>query len=713
MNLSKVQALKPNEDISKIVEVLSSIKMVEASNFDIYFFNPVTLRITCVSQGMTDHTGYSKEELLGMHLYELNIEYDKVELLTLLKPLLDRTQKSIRLETKRRYKNGNIVAVTACIQTIVEAGNHRIVVMSHEKVEENGNTQSDDLICGLLSKIESAAAVIDPAMNIKQTNHTFCQIIGKSMVEVLGKNINLLGQGREDSGIDIMTETLASNGRWHGVIWKTKYEGKQIPFWVNCTPYQEPDGQNRGYIVVINEYDDRDASAHLASNKNSLTGLPNRLQFIEYGNHHLKEANAHGEGSAVFYIDINNFKKVNELLGRDGGDHILVSVAERIISSTKLGDIVANVAADEFAIFVTGIDTYEQASMIAMQLIGKFDNPFVYKGQNFRITISMGVALYQNNQHSTKNLIQNAEHAVNSAKCLGCSNFHVYKENQVSQLAHKYELESNLHQALMKGDFELYFQPQFDLASKRIKSAEALIRWNNSDKGVVLPGKFMQVLEESELIIPVGKWVIQEACRAAKSWQDCGYEPIQVAVNVSALQFKNNDFVNVVEQSLHEAKLAPKYLEIEITESNLMKNPQSTIAMLKKLKALGLSISMDDFGTGYSSLNYLKQLPLDDLKIDQSFISEIPGSKDDEIIVKAIVAMSKALNLSIVAEGVESQEQLEVLKTMQCDKIQGYLISKPVPNAIFLKLLDKQNTKDITALPENFDSLEPITEWFA
>ena len=680
-----------SKEMLKIAEITSSKQMIEASRFDIYLFDPKNLKIKCVSQGMADSTGFSKSELLLMCVDDLNAEYDHEELKSLLEPVIEGKQKSIILETKRKNKNGEIVAISGCIQNVTDSGNSRLVAMVHEQIEEIVMQTYDDLVCGLLSAAVHATVVIDSDMNIQQSNQDFCKLIGKTIIEITGKNISILGNGVEDLSIGEMMSGLSIYGSWQGVIWKSQSDGELYPLWGTGIKYQLQSNLGHGYILTLKDNSKQENNLHLFPNQNTLTGLPNRLQFLEYANHHLMNPSICKNGAAIFHLDINNFKKVNELFGHDAGDKILLSVAERISSNTKRQDIISNLVADEFAIFIAGVNSYEQATAIAKRIISKFDAPFIHEEKRIRITISVGIALNLNNQMNADVLLQNAENAVNSAKSDGISNYHIFNENNLSDLAHKFDLESKLHQALINQEFELFFQPQQDISSGTIKSAEVLLRWNSPEKGIITPDNFIPVLEESELIIPVGKWVIMEACRLAKNWQNCGFEPIQIAVNVSALQLRNNDLIEVVRNALSETKLDPCYLELEITESSVMKDSERTIEILYKINKLGVSISMDDFGTGFSSLSYLKKLPLDVLKIDQSFVRGIQSNKDDLAIVKAIIVMSKALNLHIVAEGVETQEQLDILTEMGCEKIQGYLIGRPVPCTQFVKHLEKDD----------------------
>ena len=686
---------------SKIEQSIASRQMIESSQFDIFLVNPLNYNIECVSQGLIRSTGYTRNELLSMSLMELSIEHDHEAIKNLTQSLTDTFQKSIVLHTSRRNKNGEQIPVSCSIQQVIDVGTSQLIVMVHEKPESAAFLADNSLVDSLLMASTDATFITDSEFNIQRFNLSLHHVLEVSESNLRGQNICSLGFVAKDQTFNEMTNVLTKNGQWEGVFWKGHAGGQLSPILLKACKYQNSLSEDYGYVFVLNDMLKAEMDSYLLPNQNTQTGLPNRIQFIERVKTRLNESSLAKLGAAIFHLDINNFKKVNELYGHAIGDEILFSIAKRIAGKTHHRDIFANLGADEFVLFTEATaclnkDPTRWVQEIANRLINDFELPFMYKDCKIRITISIGVVPVKNQEVSAEKLLQQAEHAVNHAKINGISNFHIYDKKHKSELATKFAIENELHLAIENNEFEIYFQPQLELNSGKIKSAEALIRWNHPEKGLIRPDRFIPVLEESELIIPVGKWVIHEACRYAKQLQESGYEPIQISVNVSTVQLKNKGLITVLKNALMESKLDPCWLELEITESSVIKDISRSISLLNRINELGVSIALDDFGTGYSSLSYLKKLPIKTLKIDRSFVSGIPADKDDLTIIKTIIAMSKALNLQIVAEGVESGTQLDILRKLGCEKIQGYLIGRPTSATKFLQRLKNR--------PRCFDS---------
>lgn len=687
------------ESVLNKVQVISSRELIESSNFDIYLINPHTLKIECVSQGIKKSTGYSNNELLNMHLYDLNAVFTQSEIKTIIQPLIDGSQKSVIKNTVRKNRDGNQVPVSWCINQVIELGSPQLIVMISEEIRVESKQFHGGLLEGLMSTTSNAIAITDAMLDIEQVNSAFCKMFRHNCNEIIGKDLRSIAACSKDREMVELYESLTTRGCWEGMIWRSLVNGEMLPIWLRASRFNIPGKATFGYVFALNDNSSADAKIHLLSNHDSLTGLPNRSQFLKQANQCLIENSHRNDFSAILHVDINDFKKVNELFGHIAGNEILKSVAERISNKTKRLDFVANLGADEFALYVSGITSSQQACAIAQRLIDDFNSPFIYHDQQIRITVSIGVALNEfNSKADGQTLLQYAAHAVNFAKCNGKSNIHLFKEDYISELAKKYQIESELHQAIVNQEFELYLQPQLDLSSGKIKSAEALLRWNHPQKGLVQPIDFIHILEESELIIPVGQWVIEEACRLAKNWQDRGYSPIQIAVNVSAVQCKSDELVEHLQKTLAASKLDPRWLEFEITESCVMKDPEHAISTLQKISDLGVGISLDDFGTGFSSLSYLKKLPINVLKVDRSFVQGLPGDKEDSAIVNAIIALSKALNFKVVAEGVETQQQFDALNLIGCEKIQGFLVGYPTQAIEFDRFLEHKNNSSVKPL---------------
>lgn len=426
----------------------------------------------------------------------------------------------------------------------------------------------------------------------------------------------------------------------------------------------------------------------------SLTGLPNRQNFNEQLKSFLNLAKRNDSPCAVLYLDLDRFKRINDTLGHSYGDELLIKVAQRLHANLRDSDIlsagdndcnnhVARLGGDEFIIFLNQIHERQDAAAVAERVIKSLSQPTSLDQYEVVVTPSIGIAVYPEDGESTEELLKNADAAMYHAKEKGRSCFKFYDQSLNSKALQRLTLEQELRLAIQQKQFCLHYQPQVSLETKTIVSVEALIRWHHPQQGLISPAEFIPVAEETGQIIEIGNWVLKTACYQAKEWLNAGLPNCKMAVNLSSLQFKQPDLCQIVEETLAQSELPPHLLELEVTESMIMSDARDNIAKLKQLKELGVSLAVDDFGTGYSSLNYLKKFPIDTLKVDRSFIIDIANDNDDEGIVKAITAMAKHLNLNVIAEGIETTEQLTVLTGCHCSLLQGYLFSKPVvPSAI-------------------------------
>jgi diguanylate cyclase (GGDEF)-like protein/PAS domain S-box-containing protein len=413
----------------------------------------------------------------------------------------------------------------------------------------------------------------------------------------------------------------------------------------------------------------------------ALTGLPNRTLLRDRITTALAGALRRGDKVAVLFLDLDRFKVVNDSLGHSCGDLLLKDVAERLKKCTRQQDTVARLGGDEFLIVVNSLKDVADAAVAAQRFMDAMAAEFTLEGHSFSISCSLGISIFPEHGTDVETLMKNADAAMYCAKDNGRANFRFFTEEMNAQVVERLTLESSLRQALGKNELFLMYQPQMDIVTGSITGLEALLRWQHPELGLVPPDRFIRIAENSGLIIPIGEWVLRTACSQSRKWQDEGLPAVPVAVNVSAVQFRQECFCELIRRVLHETGLAPKYLELEITESLLLSNADVMFSVFRELKAMGLKLAIDDFGTGYSSLSYLKQFPVSKLKIDRSFIREVPVNTDDTAITNAIISMAKSLNLKVIAEGVENEAQLSFLRAHQCDEIQGYYFSKPLPVA--------------------------------
>ncbi|TAK75718.1 MAG: GGDEF domain-containing response regulator [Gammaproteobacteria bacterium] len=408
----------------------------------------------------------------------------------------------------------------------------------------------------------------------------------------------------------------------------------------------------------------------------SLTNLPNRAFLLDQLKKTINEATQNNQSFSLLFLDLDRFKLVNDSLSHAVGDVLLQSVATRLQEALRPEDTLARLGGDEFVIILPGID--EQKALIkTSELLRVFNLPFNIADRNLIVSVSIGICVYPKNGNSGEILLRNADAAMYHAKEIKGSNFQFYSDEMSKESLEKLEQEMQLRHALANNEFILCYQPQIDLESERMVAAEVLIRWQHPQKGLLLPLDFIPLAEETGLIVPISEWVLRKACEQNKAWQNEGLPPIRISVNVTAQQFIHQNLVEVVSKILHDTQLNPEYLELELTENVIVSNIE-VLNTIGELKKLGVTIAIDDFGTGYSSLSYLKKIPLDRLKIDSSFVQHIKSPSDDEVIIRAIIAMAKNLNLEVLAEGVETQDQLNFLKVHECGDVQGFYFSKPL-----------------------------------
>jgi diguanylate cyclase (GGDEF)-like protein/PAS domain S-box-containing protein len=432
-----------------------------------------------------------------------------------------------------------------------------------------------------------------------------------------------------------------------------------------------------------------------------LTGLLNRHSFEERLERSLAQSDGSGNISALLHVNLDNFKRINNTFGRSTGDALLQRTADRIVQFARKSDCtagfghdfsekaVARLGGDEFLILLPRISQIREAAVVARRLLDDISRPLVLVDHELFVSASIGIAIYPSDGNEPGTLLKNAEQAMTSAKEKGRNNLQFYTASGHGGTRIRLDLESDLRRVLDRGELLVHYQPQVDLRTGRIVGAEALLRWEHPEKGLISPAEFIPLAEETGLIEPIGRWVLAVACLQNTIWLKSGFPPIRIAVNISSYQFRQKKIVETVGKVLRNSALDPNSLELEITEGTIMQDAASTIHLLKEFKNMGLRLAVDDFGTGYSSLNYLKRFPLDVLKIDRSFIKDVMTDSDDAVITKAIIAMAHSLNLEVIAEGIETEEQLGFLRENECDVFQGYYFSRPVSATVMTKLLEE------------------------
>ena len=535
-----------------------------------------------------------------------------------------------------------------------------------------------------------AILISDRDNRIISVNHRFEEITGFLARDVLGREATILGTNSEEniSFYRNLHAILQEQGSWQGEASDKRKSGETYPVWLSISLVRDAQGNPEYHIASFSDITERKQQEarieHLAFH-DLLTGLPNRRLLTDRIQVAMAQASREANGIALLFIDLDRFKNINDSLGHQVGDQLLRMVGERLKAWVRSGDTVSRVGGDEFIVLCPNCDSPADASSLGEKLLEAVAKPYRIGDTELVITASIGIALYPDNGTDANSLIGNADVAMYLAKENDRNNYQFYSPELNARNLERLQMELRLRHALEEGEFLLYFQPQIDAKSGKIVGAEALIRWLEPELGLIPPGLFIPLAEETGQIQAIGEWVLQQACRHLKKWKQMGLPELPIAINLSARQFKQSSFVDTISQTLGDYKIPAHLLELELTESMLMKDVPQTTAKLNQLKRMGFRISIDDFGTGFSSLNYLRHFPLDVLKIDQSFVRELFDDGAALAIIESIIALARSLGMRTVAEGVETAEQRSILESRGCDILQGYLISRPLPEPEFLE----------------------------
>ena len=593
------------------------------------------------------------------------------------------------------------VAGPAEVESVARQFNRMLEVRAEA---EKALRASEERLHGIVHMAAEAIVVVDEDFHVILFNPTAEAIFGCPAAEAVGGSVERFIPPRlRDAWRAYLAEFLAGGRRVirmgdHAEIAGLRADGEEFP--VELSLARITHSGPPLYSAVLNDVSARrrDAARLLAlANDDPLTALPNRALFHQRLQRALLRAQRFNEGVAVLVIDLDRFKNVNDTLGHEVGDRVLQAVADRLKAGVREVDTVSRLGGDEFAVLVENVTETRIVATIAGKLLKEIAEVLMLGGHEYQITASIGISAYPADGSDATTLLKNADIAMYRAKEQGKNNVQFYAAEMNAHSMARLSLETGLRHALDRGEFLLHYQPKVDIASGRIVGMEALVRWMRPQLGMVSPAEFIPLAEETGLIVPIGAWVLRAACERNSAWQRLGMAPLRVAVNLSARQFVQANLVSEVARVLDASRLAPASLELEITESMVMDNPERAIQTLRQLKSMGIALAIDDFGTGYSSLGYLKRFPIDNIKIDRSFIKDIPRNADDATITRTIIDMTHNLRLRVVAEGVETAAQLDFLRRHGCDEMQGYYFSRPLAEDAFLALVRAQETKNAVA----------------
>lgn len=587
----------------------------------------------------------------------------------------------------RHYRKGWIW-VTTRGRVVERDGNGnplRIAGASRDITADRAFENESRIALEVLKQMSEAVAVVDPGFHFISVNPAFSRMTGYTREEIIGKSRSILNSDQHDKAFySAAQRQLMETGHWSGELWQKRKDQGEFLSTVDVSEVLDSNGHRSYFVAVVNDITDRkrveQELIHLA-NYDSLTGLPSRPLLIEKLSKAIINARRNQNRVALLFLDLDNFKNINDSLGHTAGDRLLVVVAQRLLAATRDVGLVARLSGDEFVVLIDSAESDQQIRDCAMRVLAQFNNPILLSDNHAaNLTGSIGVSVFPDHAQTPSDLLKYADIAMYQAKNEGRNTVQYFNEEMDAKSRHRAQLLGALKMALLRDEFSLEFQPRMNLETNQIISVEALLRWNSKEMGKVGPDVFIPLAEESGQIIEIGEWVLKEAIATLSRWHGLGLNHLSMSINVSAIQLQRAKLVQSI-GALVEQYAIPEYcIELEITESMVLNQSNQPLANLWALKDLGVSLSLDDFGTGYSSLSYLKQLPIDALKIDKSFIREIGPNASDNTLVQTIIALGHSLGMTMIAEGVETEEHLKMVKQFGCDEIQGYFLARPMPS---------------------------------
>ncbi|MDE1546146.1 EAL domain-containing protein [Dechloromonas agitata] len=591
--------------------------------------------------------------------------------------LMQRVREPSKHHFERTRPNGKTLEIRGV--PLAEGG---FVTVYTDITERRHSAEREQLAQKVYSHSPAGIIFTDEAHRILSINPATTQMTGYEPFELQGQTVFSLIEFEAGQSAQEMSEQLVMRGTWNGELAVTQKNGQTFPAGTRINRVDDPQsGLPAHYVWILADITERkeaeDRMRHIAQT-DALTGLPNRMALLMRLAQILPDARRHQWKVAMMFLDLDRFKTINDTLGHQVGDELLREVACRLSRLVRESDFVARLGGDEFVIILPAISTPADAATVASKITATLSTPIEADGHELHTSPSIGISIFPDDGTDGNTILKNADTAMYHAKAAGRNNYQFFAAEMNQSAAERLNIERMLRHAIARNELSIDFQPQFDAASRQPTGVEALARWYHPTDGMISPARFIPVAEETGLIVDIGEWVLTAACREMAHWIHAGLKPLRVAVNVSALQLRRRDFCETVANALATSGLAPELLELEITESAVMENPQEAIKVLERLGRMGVTLAIDDFGTGYSSLAYLKLFPIDHLKIDRSFVADIEHDLNDRAIAFGTIALAHSLGLKVIAEGVETEDQLDLLRGNRCDEVQGYLLSKPM-----------------------------------
>lgn len=683
-------------DISALKLTQEQLRLSEQKFSRAFHASPDGLLITRASDGMlldvnegfTRITGYSREHAIGTSTLALRLWRDDTDRQRMIE-MLRRDGRVRDLLSQITTAKNEVRQVEICTEAITINDQECMLSIARDVTDRLEMEASLRQAATVFENTNEGVIITDSAGNIAAVNQAFSRITGLSASDVIGQPMRMLAENTEDQDlVALASESIKEHGQWQGESWNHRPNGELYAAWTNVSQVLNVDGSLSHLVAVFSDITPlKHTQARLdhQAHHDPLTGLPNRTLFEARLREALHSLSMNDEQhiGALLFIDLDRFKQINDSLGHPIGDSLLQLVSQRLCSVLRDIDTVARHGGDEFIVLLPSLRSDTDAAAIADKLLAVFRAPFVCASHEFFVSASIGISLFPTDANDVNSLIKHADAAMYRAKNQGRNRYAFYTSDLTASAHHRLEMENDMRRGLDRNEFILYYQPKLDLRSGLLNGAEALVRWNHPQHGLVEPDRFIPLAEETGLIVDLGRHILEQTCAQLAEWRSKGLRPPRMAINVSGAQLIGNQLVSDLRRALSEYDLPPSQLELEITEDFVMNQNREAITLLALLSSMGIHLSIDDFGTGYSSLAYLKELPLDTLKIDRSFVAGLPENHHDAAISQTIIVLAHNLGMEVIAEGVETEAQRETLREQGCDSIQGYLISPPQPAEIF------------------------------
>lgn len=644
------------------------------------------------SPSFIEMLGYTDEEAYHLNVKDWDVLYAPDKIVSVIQSMSETG--SMTVETLHRRKDGTVFTVEITTKKILLEGKRYIYASSRDITERKKMENELQKLSQAVEQSPNTIVITDLDGKIEYVNTAFEIASGYTKEEAIGQNPRFIQSGKTPKNYyDDMWGNLINGKIWRGEFINRRKNGTEYIESVKVGPIYQSDGHISHYMAVkedITDKKDAEARLHYLANFDLLTGLPNRIQLEDRIQYAINTSKRHERQFAIIFMDLDNFKNINDTLGHKIGDAVLIEIANRLSNAIREEDSVARLGGDEFIFLLPDI-TSQGAVHVVQKLLHIISIPLEIDDFELTVTASIGIAIYPHDGADQETLSKNADTAMYQAKQNGRNNYSFFTAVMQDRVRRNMQLTNALHHVLERNQLRVVYQPQIDTLSDNIVGVESLVRWVHPELGEISPSEFIPLAEESGLIIPIGEWVLRTAIKHAKKWQDMGFDPLIVAVNISAVQFRHFNLIQMVTDILKESSFSPEFLELELTEAVTMHDPNLAIYIMDELNKLGVRMSIDDFGTGFSSLGHLKKFKVYKLKIDQSFVHDIPNDRDDKAIVRAIISMSHNLGIRTIAEGVETQEQLDYLVQHGCDEIQGYYYSKPLEEEQLLEFMNDRS----------------------